>query len=452
MAPLRFRNRGWLTALLDQAVAAHPLPPPGSEAAEALGNLSRPARARARAYLRKSLRESGLLFGAPAQVEASSIPAASSREALLYAVIATFARIALDIAGLVQAPPGPRREQLLMLFAATLGVQSASEVESSIERRAKSLARDPLHGLVLHNAAGYVDAQIFGRLAIRFFSKGELKQSNVNRLLQLAAREKSLLFEVLTALASAERKPTFMGRRAILHQIKWLELPRPLAAELRRKIKRAFKIPPELESIVLPVRSAELRRFILEQTILASLVEGRRSPQEIEFIRRLASALRFGPDESTRVEFEMAEFYAKNVSVVDVFRVAAGAEKMGEELVASIQQTLEKNFYRLMQEVRETGELSVLLTRAARGQRLTSEERRKVRAQLIDVAKAIPALAIFAAPGGILLLIVLAKLLPFNILPSAFQEDPEKKNKEASAEEPGLKRPIPAERATPGGA
>jgi LETM1-like protein len=414
------------------------------------GELQLSGRARARAYLRKSLRESGLLFGTPAQAELSSNPLTSSREALLYAVIGTFARIALDIASLVQAPP-PRREQLVMLFAATLGVQTASEVESSIERRAKSLARDPVYGLVLHNAAVYVDAQIFGRLAIRRFSKGELNPHVVKRLLQFGARQKSLLLEVLTALASADRKPSFIGRRAILRQIKGLELPQPLAADLRRKIKRAFKTPPVLDSIVQPVRSAELRRFILEQTILASLVGERRSPQEIEFIRQLASALRFGPNESARVELEMAEFYANNVSVVDVFRVAAGAGKMGEEVVASIQQTLEKNFNRLMQEVRETGELSVLLTRAARGQTLTREERRKVRAQLIDVAKAIPALAIFAAPGGILLLIALAKVLPFNILPSSFQEEPEKK-KEVPAGGARVETVDSRERATPGGA
>ncbi|WNZ63602.1 hypothetical protein QEG98_07750 [Myxococcus sp. MxC21-1] len=45
-----------------------------------------------------------------------------------------------------------------------------------------------------------------------------------------------------------------------------------------------------------------------------------------------------------------------------------------------------------------------------------------MRAQLVDVAKAIPALAIFAAPGGILLLAALGKVLPFSLLPSAFQE------------------------------
>ena len=86
---------------------------------------------------------------------------------------------------------------------------------------------------------------------------------------------------------------------------------------------------------------------------------------------------------------------------------------------------VEKNFRRLMQEIRQTGELSVLLTRVARGQALTAEERKRMRAQLIDVAKAIPALAIFAAPGGLLLLIVLAKVLPFSLLPSAFQEQGE---------------------------
>ncbi len=450
MRPFRFRDRGWLTALLDQAVAAHPTSSPGFAASREPLPLS--GRARARAYLRKSLRESGLLFGTPAQAESSSNPPASSREALLYAVIGTFARIALDIASLVQAPSPPRREQLVMLFAATLGVQTASEVESSIERRARSLARDPVYGLVLHNAAVYVDAQIFGRLAIRFFSRGELNRPVVERLLHFAARQKSLLLEVLTALASAERKPTFLGRRAILRQIKGLELPQPLASDLRRKIKRAFKTPPVLDSIVQPVRSAELRRFILEQTILASLVGGRRSPQEVDFIRQLASALRFGPNESARVELEMAEFYAKNVSVVDVFRVAAGAGKMGEEVVAAIQQTLEKNFNRLMREVRETGELSVLLTRAARGQTLTREERRKVRAQLIDVVKAIPALAIFAAPGGILLLIALAKVLPFNILPSAFQEEPDKKKEVPAGGARVETVDSPRARATPDGA
>jgi hypothetical protein len=45
-----------------------------------------------------------------------------------------------------------------------------------------------------------------------------------------------------------------------------------------------------------------------------------------------------------------------------------------------------------------------------------------VKAQLIDLAKVVPALAIFAAPGGMLLLPLLSKLLPFNILPSSWAQ------------------------------
>src|SRR5207302_1437760 len=79
---------------------------------------------------------------------------------------------------------------------------------------------------------------------------------------------------------------------------------------------------------------------------------------------------------------------------------------------------------RILQEIRETGELAQLLARASAGSTLTAQEKAKVREQLVDVAKTIPALAIFAAPGGFLLLPLLVKLLPFNLLPSSFADPP----------------------------
>jgi hypothetical protein len=84
-----------------------------------------------------------------------------------------------------------------------------------------------------------------------------------------------------------------------------------------------------------------------------------------------------------------------------------------------------KNYKAVLKEIRETGELSVLLARAARGQKLSREEKRAMREQLIDIAKAVPALAIFAAPGGLLLLIALARVLPFDLMPSAFRDEVE---------------------------
>ena len=163
------------------------------------------------------------------------------------------------------------------------------------------------------------------------------------------------------------------------------------------------------------LRSTESKRFILEQTVLASLVDGRRSESEVAWTRSLATQLGFGETEVKQLELEVANFYKANRDVVDVFTVSRGAEVMGEEWVDSLTGIVRKNSRALMKEIRETGDLAVLLTRAARGQTLDRDEKRRMREQLLDVARAVPALAIFAAPGGFLLLYALAKVLPFDL-------------------------------------
>ncbi|PTL78941.1 TerB family tellurite resistance protein [Vitiosangium sp. GDMCC 1.1324] len=443
---------GWLSSLLEESVAAH-VRAPGPVVPSGLPESSS-GRARARSYVRRMLRASGLLYGTPADggavtegASAESTGTGAPEEVLFRAVVRTFARMALDIASLAGAPEGPRREQLLLLFAVLTGQldeaqaieeklrqqhavprRSWGKVEDALERRAMSLSGDPAYGLVLHNGALYADAHMFGRQALDYFARGGLNREMARRRIDFAARQKALLVEVLTGLACVDRQPTYSARRAILRQVEDLGLPDELESELRAAVRQSFERKRSLSTAVKGVRSVDLRRFILEQTLLASLVDGRRSRGERAFIERLAQALRVPESTVHHLELEVAEFYAKNRSVVDVFTVSSAANLMGEDLVSSMQNALERNFYRLMQEVRETGELYHLLTKAARRQPLTAEERQRMRAQLIDVAKAIPALAIFAAPGGMLLLVALAKVLPFNLLPSSFQDEPEPAN------------------------
>jgi len=406
-------------------------------------------RARARAYLRRTLRASGLLYGTPADTPAASevappteLHARALEEQLFRAVVRTLALMALELGRLVEAPAGARAEQLLLLFAVLTGELDLAEaldarlasgravprrwvlrVEAALAKRSPVLAGDPVYGLVLHNGAQYAAAQLFCRQAIDYFSRGALHRERARRRLDFAARQKALLVDVLTALACVDRPPGLAARRAILRQVDDLRLPPAMTSELKAAVKQSFARRRPLRDVVRQVRSMDVRQFLLEQTLLAALVDGRRTRRERVFIRELARALNVSDEELHRLELEMAEFYARHRAIVDVFTVSDAAGAMGEDLVAGIQETLERNFYRLMQEVRETGDLAVLLARAARRQPLTGDERRRMRAQLIDVAKAIPALAIFAAPGGVLLLAALAKVLPFSLLPSAFQDD-----------------------------
>ncbi|HEY8210437.1 MAG TPA: hypothetical protein VIG99_23305, partial [Myxococcaceae bacterium] len=395
---------GWLAALLDRAVSDHRRDGPLTAAPEAP-----PGRARARAYLRRVLRESGLLYGTPSMRSAAAFADRPPEERLFRAVIATFARIALDVAALTGAPAGPRREQLLLLFAALCSRWDDAEdiqrelvqvdplprrlwarVEAALEQRALSLSGDPAFGLVLHNGAVYADANAFGRLAADYFVRGGLSADKARRRLELCDRQKAVLAEVLTALACAERPPSFTSRRAILRQIEDLRLPTALENEVRQTARRAFerRRRGELPEALGRVQSAEMKRFILEQTLLGSLVDGRRSKAELDFIQALAARLDVRRPALAAFELEVAEFYRKNRDVVDVFTVSAGAGALGEELLETVQDAVEKNFRRVMNEVRETGELSVLLAKAARGVPLTADEKQKMREQLIDVAKA----------------------------------------------------------------
>ncbi|AKQ68678.1 hypothetical protein A176_005590 [Myxococcus hansupus] len=408
----------------------------------------RSGRARARAYLRRTLRASGLLYGTPADApsaaevgEPTEFEARALEDQLFRAVVRTLALMALELGRLVGAPTGPRAEQLLVLFAVLTGELPLAEalaarlasgqpvprrwalkVEASLAKRSPVLAGDPVYGLVLHNGAQYADAQLFCRQAIDYFSRGTLHRERAQRRLDFAARQKALLVDVLTGLACVDRAPSLAARRAILRQVEDLRLPAALTSELKAAVKQSFARRRSVRDVVRQVRSVDVSHFLLEQALLAALVDGRKTRRERVFIRELAQALHVPEAELHRLELEMAEFYARHRAIVDVFTVSDAAGAMGEDMVASIQETLERNFYRLMQEVRETGDLAVLLTKAARRQPLTGDERQRMRAQLIDVAKAIPALAIFAAPGGILLLAALAKVLPFSLLPSSFQE------------------------------
>jgi ABC-type proline/glycine betaine transport system permease subunit len=58
---------------------------------------------------------------------------------------------------------------------------------------------------------------------------------------------------------------------------------------------------------------------------------------------------------------------------------------------------------------------------------LNSKEKRKVKTQLLDIFKTIPSLAIFALPGGSILLPIIIKMIP-SILPSSFNENLKKEN------------------------
>jgi hypothetical protein len=89
--------------------------------------------------------------------------------------------------------------------------------------------------------------------------------------------------------------------------------------------------------------------------------------------------------------------------------------------VQEIKESIQKNKKRLAKELQESKELVVLLKKSTYN-KLSEDEKGKVKEQLLDICKGIPAFAVFMLPGGALLLPLLIKFIP-DILPSSFRED-----------------------------
>ncbi|MFY0630818.1 MAG: hypothetical protein JXR05_10590 [Flavobacteriaceae bacterium] len=91
--------------------------------------------------------------------------------------------------------------------------------------------------------------------------------------------------------------------------------------------------------------------------------------------------------------------------------------------VDDIKELLQKNKKILGKELQQSKEAMSLIKKSTYST-LTEEEKEKVKVQMLDICKAIPAFAIFMLPGGALLLPLLIKLIP-DILPTSFRDDEE---------------------------
>ena len=104
------------------------------------------------------------------------------------------------------------------------------------------------------------------------------------------------------------------------------------------------------------------------------------------------------------------------------------------------QALVKENYPKLKEELSESKDLAFLLWKASKGHPLTKDEKHAAKEQLKDLARVIPALGIFALPGGAILLPILGKVLPWSFLPSAFR----KKEEDVAVEDICLAAEVPS--------
>jgi hypothetical protein len=370
-------------------------------------------------------------------------PAPESPRAAFEDAVRADVTLVLDLALLAGAPPDParRRVEVAAFLAAALGHDRlalaadpshqggppARAVRNAFRAAAKALAErfhppgDPKLGLPLYPGALAVLRRRLARVAMGHHRHHRLEREALARHRAYSEAESVLLVEALSALARAAASSDGRARAVRLRQLERLGLPR----STWRAARQAATSPREVQ-VIAAAAPERVRPFLLEQLLLAPLRTGWPAPESARFAEAFAAAAGLGPETLAGAQVEAS---ARNGDLFQWFDALEPQEWEGladewgaaaDQMVERLSSVVMENLGAIATEIRETGELGGLLAKAAAGRALSPAEKRKMKSQLIDLAKAVPALAILAAPGGMLLLPLLAKLLPFNLLPSAW--------------------------------
>jgi hypothetical protein len=259
-----------------------------------------------------------------------------------------------------------------------------------------------------------------------FYRDGRLEPAALARHASYAEREAVLLAETLAGLLAADQ-PVVEERARLVRQ---RQVARLGVSRARAREARSAVAAPRPPGVIAAAAPARVRPFLVEQLHLARLRARLAGDGAAAFVDAFVAAAELDAATLAAARVEAAAqhgdhqvwFEALDDAGIDWQALAGEWEAATDAVVERVSTAVSDNLGAIVTEIRQTGELGQLLARAASGQTLTSEEKKKVRVALIDLAKAVPALAIFAAPGGLLLLPLLAKLLPFNVLPSAWDK------------------------------
>lgn len=177
-----------------------------------------------------------------------------------------------------------------------------------------------------------------------------------------------------------------------------------------------------LESLPLDYFTDNLENYyLLDLAGITLWNDGKVENNEIYFLHKLAENMGVSEEFISESIFEINAFITKHKPEIQYFNYSNPVKHFYEQTTTGVQVLIKRNKKRLTKEISESKELMQLLAKST-SRDLSTEEKKKVKKQLLDICKSIPSLTIFLLPGGGLLLPILIKFIP-QLLPSAFNEN-----------------------------
>ncbi|WP_340063836.1 LETM1-related biofilm-associated protein [Ascidiimonas aurantiaca] len=283
-----------------------------------------------------------------------------------------------------------------------IGKRCSSQLEKLLDSRIRitgNLITKNFNNLIT-NALLYSDVLAF----IRYLNKEDYLEQYAIQL------EKALTHEIFEALNSKEKKSEYdeLLIRLVESSLRYQELS-------QTEIQEETGYSPHL------FNSREERMYMMDLACMALWGDVLLDPKEESYLQSLCQKLSISSEEMVKSLEHIRDFIHRYEDRISFFQSTNPVKAFYDQSSKTVTKLILRNKKRLLQELSESGELMVLLTRSS-VKELNIEEKRRMRKLLIDLCKSIPSLAVFALPGGAVLLPLLVKFIP-TLLPSAFDEN-----------------------------
>lgn len=169
------------------------------------------------------------------------------------------------------------------------------------------------------------------------------------------------------------------------------------------------------------IKTSLEKYYILDLACMATWSDKNIDKKEQLFLNQLSTDLQVDSIHIKQSIKTVNTFYNVHRDEIALLSSSNMAQSFYNNSSKMVKKLITRNSKRLYQELKDSKELMVLLTKSTQRD-LTSTEQKKVQEQLLDIFKSIPSLAIFLLPGGALLLPLVVKFIP-KLLPSAFDEN-----------------------------
>lgn len=178
----------------------------------------------------------------------------------------------------------------------------------------------------------------------------------------------------------------------------------------------------QLETISLEKYDFEIEKlYILDLAQMALWSDALLEVEENIFLNQLTQKLNISYKNLIESTTIINTFIKEYKNEIPFFNYSNPVKHFYDQTNNTVTKLITRNKKRLTKEIVESKELMILLAQSTTRE-LDSDEKKKVKKQLLDICKSVPSLTIFLLPGGGILLPILIKYIP-QLLPSAFNEN-----------------------------